>query len=126
MGRTEVELVLKKLGIIPAVSPLTESRLYCWLEDNPTDDEISLMEDFTDTFASLSANNSDDISAKLTEAESKNAEWEQKYNDNDAMWRKKYMDRFNGKVEDIPEVKKSLEADRSENITINDLFTPKA
>ena len=53
-------------------------------------------------------------------------EWEQKYNDNDAMWRKKYMDRFNGKVEDIPEVKKSLEADRSENITINDLFTPKA
>ena len=39
----EVELVLKKLGIIPAVSPLTESRLYCWLEDNPTDDEIKLV-----------------------------------------------------------------------------------
>ena len=104
---------------------LTE-RIKKLFSDNPTDDEISLMEDFTDTFASLSANNSDDISAKLTEAESKNAEWEQKYNDNEAMWRKKYMDRFNGKVEDIPEVKKSLEADRSENITINDLFTPKA
>ena len=104
---------------------LTE-RIKKLFSDNPTDDEISLMEDFTDTFASLSANNSDDISAKLTEAESKNAEWEQKYNDNDAMWRKKYMDRFNGKVEDIPEVKKSLEADRSENITINDLFTPKS
>ena len=104
---------------------LTE-RIKKLFSDNPTDDEISLMEDFTDTFASLSANNSDDISAKLTEAESKNAKWEQKYNDNDAMWRKKYMDRFNGKVEDIPEVKKSLEADRSENITINDLFTPKA
>ena len=104
---------------------LTE-RIKKLFSDNPTDDEISLMEDFYDTFASLSANNSDDISAKLTEAESKNAEWEQKYNDNDAMWRKKYMDRFNGKVEDIPEVKKSLEADRSENITINDLFTPKA
>lgn len=104
---------------------LTE-RIKKLFSDNPTDDEISLMEDFTDTFASLSANNSDDISARLTEAESKNAEWEQKYNDNDAMWRKKYMDRFNGKVEDIPEVKKSLEADRSENITINDLFTPKA
>ena len=104
---------------------LTE-RIKKLFSDNPTDDEISLMEDFTDTFASLSANNSDDISARLTEAESKNAKWEQKYNDNDAMWRKKYMDRFNGKVEDIPEVKKSLEADRSENITINDLFTPKA
>ena len=103
---------------------LTE-RIKKLFSDNPTDDEISLMEDFTDTFASLSANNSDDISARLTEAESKNAEWEQKYNDNDAMWRKKYMDRFNGKVEDIPEVKKSLEADRSENITINDLFIPK-
>lgn len=104
---------------------LTE-RIKKLFSDNPTDDEISLMEDFTDTFSSLSANNFDELSAKLTEAESKNSEWEQKYNDNDAMWRKKYMDRFNGKVEDIPEVKKSLEADRSENITINDLFTPKA
>ena len=103
---------------------LTE-RIKKLFSDNPTDDEISLMEDFTDTFASLSANNSDDISAKLTEAESKNAEWEQKFNDNDAMWRKKYIDRFEGKVTDIPEVKLSLEADRSANITIEDLFTPK-
>ena len=103
---------------------LTE-RIKKMFSDNPTDDEISLLEDFTDTFSSLSGNGGEDLSAKLEEAEKKNAEWEQKYNDNDAMWRKKYTDRFNGRVEDIPEVKKSLEAERSENITIADLFTPK-
>ena len=43
LQRGEVELVLKKLGIIPAGSPLTESRLHCWLEDNPTDNEIKLV-----------------------------------------------------------------------------------
>ena len=62
---------------------------------------------------------------QLEEAEKKNSEWEQKYNDNDAMWRKKYIDRFNGKVEDIPEVRQNLEAERSSNITIEDLFTAK-
>lgn len=93
--------------------------------ENPTDDEISLLEDITDTYNAFSASNTDDLSARLNEAESKNAEWEQKYNDNDAMWRKKYIDRFEGKVTDIPEVKQSLEADRSANITIEDLFSPK-
>lgn len=93
--------------------------------ENPTDDEISLLEDITDTYNSFSASNTDDLSAKLKEAEDKNAEWEQKYNDNDAMWRKKYIDRFEGKITDIPEVKKTLEADRSANITIEDLFSPK-
>ena len=96
------------------------------LSENPTDDEISLLEDLTDTFDSFSANNSSDNGDKLKEAEDKVKEWEQKYNDNDAMWRKKYTDRFNGKdVTEIPEVKKSLEAERAENITIEDLFTPK-
>lgn len=41
--RGEVELVLKKLGVVPNGTPLTESRLYCWLEDNPTDNEIKLV-----------------------------------------------------------------------------------
>ena len=39
----EVELFLKKLGVISNDTPLTESRLYCWVEDNPTDDEIKLV-----------------------------------------------------------------------------------
>lgn len=95
------------------------------LSDNPTDDEISLLEDFSDTYDSFSANSSNELSEKLKEAESKNVEWEQKYNDNDAMWRKKYIDRFNGKVEDIPEVKQTLDAERGANISIEDLFTPK-
>ena len=101
-----------------------QEKIQKMFSDNPTDDEISLLEDFSDTFDSFSANKSDDISAKLKEAEDKNAEWEQKYNENDAMWRKKYIDRFNGKVEEVPEVKKTLEAERAEHITIEDLFTP--
>lgn len=110
-----------------AVKTLEEltTALKAKFSENPTDDEISLLEDFTDTYNSFSANKSEDVSAKLKDAETKLSEWEQKYNDNDAMWRKKYIDRFNGKVEDVPEVKKSLEAERGANITIEDLFTPK-
>jgi len=43
LHRGEVELVLKKRGVILNASSLTESRLYCWLEDSPTDDEIKLV-----------------------------------------------------------------------------------
>ena len=43
LHRGEVELVLKKLGVISNDTPLTESRLYCWVEDNPTDDEMRLV-----------------------------------------------------------------------------------
>lgn len=46
------------------------------LGDNQTDEAISLIEDVTDTF---------DAPAE---------DWEQKYKDNDAAWRKKYTDRF--------------------------------
>ena len=110
-----------------AVKTLEEltTALKAKFSENPTDDEISLLEDFTDTYNSFSANKSEDVGAKLKDAETKASEWEQKYNDNDAMWRKKYIDRFNGKVEDVPAVKQSLEAERGANITIEDLFTPK-
>ena len=43
LHRGEVELVLKKLEVIPNDTPLTESRLYCWVEDNPTDEERKLI-----------------------------------------------------------------------------------
>lgn len=43
LHRGELELVLKKLGVISNDTPLTESRLYCWVEDNPTDDEMKLV-----------------------------------------------------------------------------------
>ena len=93
--------------------------------ENPTDDEIKFMEDLSDTFDSFSANNSDDLNAKINELESKNKEWEQKYNDNESAWKKKYIERFEGKVTDIPEVKESLDAERGANISIDDLFIPK-
>lgn len=46
------------------------------LGDNQTDEAIALIEDVTDTF---------DAPAE---------DWEQKYKDNDAAWRKKYTERF--------------------------------
>lgn len=46
------------------------------LGENQTDEAIALIEDVTDTF---------DAPAE---------DWEQKYKDNDAAWRKKYTDRF--------------------------------
>ena len=51
--------------------------------DDTTDETLALVEDITDT---------------LTDLENKNANsgenWEQKYKENDAAWRKKYRDRF--------------------------------
>lgn len=100
------------------------NRIKSMFSENPTDEQISLMEDFADTMNSMSAEGQSDLQAKLDEAEKKASEWEQKYTDNDSAWRKRYVDRFNGKsVEEIPEVKSQLEADKSANITIDDLFT---
>lgn len=86
----------------------------------PSDEDISLLEDFTDTFTSISKSDPEDWKGKFERSE---AEWKEKYEKNDADWRKRYTDRFMGKVEDIPEVKDSLEKQRAETITIDDLFT---
>lgn len=51
------------------------------------DEDISLLEDMTDTY--------DDLSSKVTD----NTDWKQKYEELDKSWRQKYVDRFNGKVE---------------------------
>ena len=93
--------------------------------DNPSDEDIAFLEDFTVTFNSFSASNSNELSDKVKDLEAKVADWEQKYNDNEANWKKKYIDRFEGKVTDIPEVKQTLDAERGSNITIEDLFTAK-
>lgn len=92
--------------------------------ENPTDDEIALLEDVTDTFNSFSASGDADVTKELEELKKSNSEWEQKYTDNDNMWRKKYTDRFKGKVEDIPDVRQELDNKRGESISIEDLFTP--
>ena len=102
------------------------NRIKSMFSDNPTDEQISLMEDFADTMNSMSADGQSDLQTRLDEAEKKASEWEQKYTDNDTAWRKRYVDRFNGKsVEDIPEVKEQLQADKSANISIDDLFITK-
>ena len=103
-----------------------KERLLKYISETPTDDDIRLLEDFTDTFSSLSAEGQAEMQSRLDEAENSIKEWEQKYNDNDTAWRKRYTDRFNGKpVEEIPEVKEQLKEEAGRNITIEDLFTPK-
>ena len=54
------------------------------LGDELSDEDISLMEDMTDTF--------DDFDSRLKE----NGNWKSKYEENDKAWRKKYIDRFTG------------------------------
>lgn len=50
--------------------------------ESPTDDDIKLLEDVTDTINDLSSKAKDD--------------WKSKYEENDRAWRKRYTDRFNG------------------------------
>lgn len=57
------------------------------LGDDHSDEALSLVEDITDTLLSLSK-------------PADGVDWEKKYNDNDAAWRKKYRDRFFGKTDD--------------------------
>lgn len=57
------------------------------LGDDLSDDDISLIEDMTDTY--------DDMSNRIKD----NTDWKSKYEENDKSWRQKYVDRFNGKVE---------------------------
>ena len=98
------------------------NRIKKTMSETPTDEEIQLVEDFTDTFTSLSKDGGEDWKAKYEELEKSSKE---AYDKNDAEWRRRYTDRFMGKVEDIPEVKKAQEETRAESITIDDLFTRK-
>lgn len=53
--------------------------------ENLSDDNISLLEDVADTIDSFSDKE----------------DWKTKYEENDASWRKRYKERFEGKVDDI-------------------------
>ena len=72
--------------------------------ENPTDEDISFVEDMTDTIDSLSQGD----------------DWQKKYEENDAMWRKKYTERFF--TPDKETEKENEETKDSEEITIDDLF----
>lgn len=82
--------------------------------EEPTDDDIALLEDITDTFTDFEEKTSDVTN------------WKNKYEENDKSWKKKYSDRFFSKdgdgndnpgVHDEPEVKPMK--------TFDDLFTVK-
>ena len=72
--------------------------------ENPTDEDISFVEDMTDTIDSLSQGD----------------EWKKKFEENDAMWRKKYTERFF--TPDKESEKEPEEKIDEEEITIDDLF----
>lgn len=74
--------------------------------ENLSDDNISLLEDVSDTIDSFS------------EME----DWKTKYEENDASWRKRYKERFEGKENDSPESEPEIEHYESPK-KFEDLFT---
>ena len=74
--------------------------------ENLSDDNISLLEDVSDTI----------------DAFSDTEDWKTKYKENDASWRKRYKERFEGKEDDSPENEPENEHDESPR-KFEDLFT---
>lgn len=80
--------------------------------EDTSDEAISLLEDVTDTFA--------DYETKVADK----TDWKAKYDEMDANWRKKYMDRFSGKTgEDVKDEQEEQIKDDSEPRTFDELFT---
>lgn len=82
------------------------ARLTASFGENLSDDNISLLEDLSDTIDSFSD----------TE------DWKTKYEENDASWRKRYKERFEGKEDDSPESEPEIEHYESPT-KFEDLFT---
>ena len=81
------------------------------LGENPDDDSISFLEDFTDTL--------DDFEKR---AKGDGTDWKSKYEENDANWRKKYTERFFS-VEPDPESKPEPKPEPDDTPrTFSDLF----
>lgn len=82
--------------------------------DDPTDDDIAMLEDITDSFT--------DFEEKTSDA----TNWKNKYEENDKAWKKKYSDRFFSK--DAGNNDNSGDPDEPEDKpmkTFDDLFTVK-
>lgn len=81
------------------------------LGDDTSDEAISLMEDVTDTFS--------DYETRVADK----TDWKKKYDEMDASWRKKYMERFSGKTgDDIKEEQEEQIKDDNEVRTFDELF----
>nr|DAP51798.1 MAG TPA: hypothetical protein [Caudoviricetes sp.] len=81
------------------------------LGENPDDESISFLEDFTDTL--------DDFEKR---AKGDGTDWKSKYEENDANWRKKYTERFfSDEPELTPKPDPKPELDNTPR-TFSDLF----
>lgn len=81
------------------------------LGENPDDDSISFLEDFTDT-----------LDAFEKRAKGDGTDWKSKYEENDANWRKKYTERFFS-VEPEPDQKPEPKPEPDDTPrTFSDLF----
>ena len=80
--------------------------------EDTSDEAIALLENVTDTFT--------DYEAKVADK----TDWKTKYDELDASWRKKYMDRFSGKTgREVKEEQEEQIKDDSEPRTFDELFT---
>ena len=102
-------------GGIQTVATLSKeefmNRLQAIVGESDSDESLKLVEDFTDTY--------NDLESRTTDKEN----WKQKYEDNDAEWRKKYKERFFSAGEIIEQQEDDVNKDSSSTLTsYNDLF----
>lgn len=81
--------------------------------EEPTDDDIAMLEDITDTFT--------DFEEKTSDA----TNWKNKYEENDKAWKKKYSDRFFSKDDVKGNPGEPEDPDDKPMKTFDDLFTVK-
>ena len=81
--------------------------------EEPTNEDISMLEDITDTFK--------DFEEKTSDA----TNWKNKYEENDKAWKKKYSDRFFSKDDDKNNKDEPEGPDDKQMKTFDDLFTVK-
>lgn len=76
-----------------------------YVGDRKDDETIEIIEDISDSIDSSDADN-----------------WKQKYEENDKMWRDKYISRFVEKKEDEPDTPTEHEEEEKEYNSFEDLF----
>lgn len=76
-----------------------------YIGDRTDDETIEIIEDITDSIDSSAAD-----------------EWQRKYEENDKMWRDKYVSRFFDKKEEDPETPTEHEEEEKEYNSYEDLF----
>jgi hypothetical protein len=84
-------------------------RIQSLVGEDTTDEAMHTIEDFTDTYNTLSAKPAGE-------------DWKQKYTENDEMWRKKYRDRFFSTGEQVKEEQNKDVQEDGREITFSDLF----